>query len=121
MKLEAPYPGIQVSTTLPNPTFNDSRTLEVAVSKRTAVDGTRRTYVKRKGRIKLQFTLFLTQEKTFELQNFIDQFAESLILLTDHLGQAWVVQWTGPTELTIIWKTRDQRSEVPLEFQGTRL
>ena len=70
-QLQAPYPGLQTTSILPSPQFGDSESLRAEVSVKRAVDGTRYTYVKRKGGRKLQWTFQLTRNKALELRAFI--------------------------------------------------
>lgn len=63
--LQAPYPLLQTATLLPNPLFSDQEGLAVVVSRKTAMDGTRYTYVKRKDeRRKLKWSFRLSQQRT---------------------------------------------------------
>ena len=67
--LQAPYPMLQTTTILRNPTFSDSEGLMVSVTRKTAMDGTRYTYVKRKdSRRKLKWSFRLTRNKGLELR-----------------------------------------------------
>ena len=61
--LQAPYPGLQTTTVVPNPDFGDGENLAVEVSTKRAMDGTLFTYVKRKGRRRLQWTFSLTEQR----------------------------------------------------------
>ena len=64
--LQAPYPLLQTATLLPNPLFSDQEGLAVVVSRKTAMDHTRYTYVKRKDerrKLKWSFRPF-SQQRT---------------------------------------------------------
>ena len=66
--LQAPYPALQTTTILRDPKFSDSEGLMVSVARKTAMDGTRYTYVKRKDRRKLKWSFRLTRNKGLELR-----------------------------------------------------
>ncbi len=48
-QLSAPYPTLQTTTVLPSPQFGDGVALLDTVNRKLAMDGTRYTYVKRRG------------------------------------------------------------------------
>ena len=70
--LTAPYPLLQTTTLLPNPQLSDQEGLTATVTRKTAMDGTRYTYVKRKGdRRKLKWSFRLMRNKGLELRDFL--------------------------------------------------
>lgn len=125
--LEAPYPGIQTTTLLPNPVLGDSDNLLVAILTKRSMDGTLYTYVKKKdGRKRLVFNFQVTRMKGMEVKEFYRSYAASRIKITDHLGRIWVGSFmTSPLELEFTgpWKSkRYPRGEIislALEFEGT--
>ena len=90
LTLQAPYPLLQTTTLLPSPKFSDAEGLMVTVSRKLAMDGTRYTYVKNKGRRKLKWPLRLTRNKALELRAFITCYFAMKIKATDHRGRVWV-------------------------------
>lgn len=90
-QLQAPHPNLQTTTLLPNPEWGDGENLAVSVAVKRAMDGTVRTYVKRKdGRRRLRWTFRMTRNKALELRAFIQSYYASKIRVTDHNGRGWV-------------------------------
>ena len=94
-QLQAPWPGLQTTTVLPNPKFGDSESLRAEVCVKRAIDGTRYTFVKRKGGRKLQWTFRLTRNKALELRGFIQSYNASKIRVVDHAARIWVGNFTN--------------------------
>ena len=93
--LQAPYPLLQTTSILPDPQFSDSEGLAVTVTRKTAMDGTRFTYVKRKGRRKLKWSFKLTRNKALELRAFIQAYFAQPMRITDHNNRVWVGNLVG--------------------------
>jgi len=128
--LQAPYPGIQTSSVVPNPDFGDGENLVLEVIVKRAVDGTMFTYVKRKGRRKLQWTFSLTRNKGLELRAFVQAYFASKILVTDHNDRQWVGHFVNnPFEFetdrrsapAIAPMPRGERQRITIEFEGEEL
>lgn len=126
-KLEAPYPALQTITILPNPKFGDSENLKVEVITKRTMDGTRYTYVKRKGGRKLLWPFKLTRNKGLELRAFIQSYFASTIRVTDHNDRVWIGQFTiNPFEFdtpsragpAIAPMPRGESQTITLEFEG---
>ena len=127
-QLMAPYPLLQTTTILPSPQFSDSEQLMVSVTRKTAMDGTRFTYVKRKdNRRKLNWTFRLTRNKALELRAFIQSYFASKIKVIDHRGRTWVGNFTeNPFEFdtperaapAIRPMPRGETQVIGLEFEG---
>ena len=125
--LQAPWPGLQTTTVLPSPRFGDSEALRVEVVVKRAIDGTRYTYVKRKGGRKLQWTFRLTRNKALELRAFLQSYFASKIRATDHAGRVWVGHFmnnpfefdtTGRAAPAIAPMPRGEWQNITLEFEG---
>lgn len=126
--LQAPHPLLQTTSLLPNPTFSDQEGLMVSVTRKTAMDGTRYTYVKRKGdRRKLKWTFRLTRNKGLELRAFIQSYFASAIKVTDHRNRVWVGYLTNnPFEFdtperaapAISPMPRGETQAIEIEFEG---
>lgn len=126
--LSAPYPLLQTTTLLPNPQFGDSEQLMVSVSRRTAMDGTRYTYVKRKdSRRRLLWTFRLTRNKALELRAFLFAYFASKIKVVDHNNRVWIGNFTNnPFEFdtpernspAIRPMPRGESQVIELEFEG---
>ena len=128
--LQAPYPGLQTTTVMPSPEFGDSENLVNEVSARRAMDGTLYTYVKRKGRRRLQWSFRLSRNKGLELRAFIQAYFASKIQVTDHNDRKWVGNFTNnPFEFdtdaraapAITPMPRGERQRITLEFEGEEI
>jgi len=127
-ELSAPYPLLQTTTLLPNPQFSDQEGLMAAVTRKTAMDGTRYTYVKRKdNRRKLEWSFRLTRNKALELRAFIYAYFASNVKGIDHNGRVWVGNFTNnPFEFdtpeqaapAISPMPRGETQTIELEFEG---
>ncbi len=123
----APHPGIETTSILPNPQFGDGENLKVSVTTKRTIDGTRYTYVKRKGGRKLQWTFKLTRNKGLELRAFIQSYFASLIKVTDHNARVWVGNFViNPFEFdtpsragpAIAPMPRGESQVITIEFEG---
>jgi hypothetical protein len=127
-RLESPYPARQTVAILPNPEFSDSEGLTDQITVKRAIDGTRYTYVKRRGgRRKLRWTFQLTRNKGLELRAFIQSYFASRIRLVDHHGRVWVGHFTNnPFEFETTARggpairpmPRGETQTITLEFEG---
>ncbi len=123
----APYPASQTMTVMPNPQFSDQETNLNTVSRRTAMDGTRYTYVKRRARRKLQWTFRLSRNKGLEVRAFFMSYFASQIKIVDHQNRTWVGYFTSnPFEFetqsraypTITPMPRGETVSIDIEFEG---
>ncbi len=127
-ELSAPHPLLQTTTLLPNPQFSDQENLMVSVTRKTAMDGTRYTYVKRKdNRRRLKWSFRLTRNKALELRAFVFAYFASKIKITDHKGRVWIGYFTNnPFEFdtsdraapAISPMPRGENVNIELEFEG---
>ena len=126
--LSAPYPLLQTTSLLPDPQFSDQEGLMAAVTRKTAIDGTQYTYVKRKdNRRKLKWTFRLSRNKALELRAFLTSYFASVIKVTDHNERIWVGYFTeNPFEFdttdrsgpAITPMPRGEAVSIELEFEG---
>lgn len=126
--IQAPHPSLQATTVLPNPEFSDSEALSDQVTVKRAINGTRYSYVKRRGgRRKLQWSFQLTRNKGLELRAFLQSYFASPIRLVDHHGRIWVGHFTNnPFEFegagragpAIHPMPRGENYTITLEFEG---
>jgi len=124
---QAPYPSLQTTTILPNPKFGDAESLRVSIVMKRTIDGTRYTYIKRRGGKKLQWTFRLTRNKSLELRAFIQSYFASTTIVTDHNDRKWIGNFTNnPFELStdsraapaIAPMPRGESVNITLEFEG---
>jgi hypothetical protein len=95
-QFSAPYPTLQTTSLLPSPEFSDGVAVLDSVARKTAMDGTTYTYVKRRsGRKKLTWQFKLTRNKALEFQAFIYAYFASQVLATDHFGRTWLGNFTS--------------------------
>ena len=126
--LAAPPPHLQTTTLLPNPQFSDQEGLTATLTRKLAMDGTRYTYVKRKGdRRKLKWTFRLMRNKGLELRAFLFAYFASPVRIVDHNGRVWVGNFTNnPFEFDTAQKAgpaippmpRGEAQMIELEFEG---
>lgn len=127
-QFQAPYPLLQTTTLLPNPQFSDQEGLTIVVTRKTAMDGTRYTYVKRKGdRRKLKWSFRLTRNKALELRAFTFAYFASQVKIIDHNDRIWIGNFTSnPFEFDTTDRSAPAISPMPrgetvnieIEFEG---
>jgi hypothetical protein len=127
-QLEAPYPSLQVTSLLPNPKFSDQEASLTSMMRKSAIDGTRYTYVKRKNnRRKLHWTFQVSRNKGLEIRDFINLYFASKIRITDHNSRIWIGNFiNNPFELvgdskaspTILPLPKGELMTLELEFEG---
>ena len=127
-EIAAPYPMLQTTTLLPDPQFSDQEGLAVTVSRKTAIDGTRYTYVKRKDdRRKLKWSFRLSRNKGLELRAFISSYFASKLKVIDHNRRIWVGNFTsnpfefdtsGRAAPAIVPMPRGEIVNIEIEFEG---
>ena len=77
-QLQAPHPLLQTTALLPDPQFSDQEAVLDTVTRKSAMDGTRYTYVKRRGgRRKLRWVFQLSRNKGLELRAFLQSYFAS--------------------------------------------
>lgn len=125
--LQAPLPSLQTAIVLPNPQFSDSENRMLVVTRKRAMDGTRYTYVKRKGETRLIWPFQLTRNKGLELRAFILAYFASTIRVEDHHGRVWTGRFlSNPFEFSTPEAARPAISPMPrgesqviqIEFEG---
>lgn len=123
----APYPTVQTTSVLPNPRLGDTENLRVAVSMKRTMDGTRYTYVKRKGGRRLQWTFKLTRNKGLEVRAFIQSYFASKVKVIDHNDRVWIGHFiNNPFEFdtpsraapAIAPMPRGENQVITIEFEG---
>ena len=116
--LQAPYDLIQTTLFLPSPTFGDTLGALLGVNRKVTVNNTRYTYVKRKNRLRLNYTFELPKMKYFEVKYFVEVYSISYLRLTNDKNEVWKVRFVSEP-FTFTTKTRDGRVETLLSFEGS--
>lgn len=125
--LQAPHPGLQTTTFLPNPQFSDTEALTASLSVKRSLDGTLFTYKKTKGgRRKLTWTFTLTRPKALELRAFLLSYYASTVKVVDHNDRTWLGNFTNnPFEFEsarraapAIGDLAPEACVITLEFEG---
>lgn len=125
--IEAPYPTLQTTTILPNPQFSDQEGLATSIVRKTAMNGTRYTYVKYRNRRRLRWTFQLSRNKGLELRAFLMSYFASKVRITDHRGRTWLGHFTSnPFEFETTRRAapaidpmpRGEIQVIELEFEG---
>ena len=127
-QLQAPHPLLQTTALLPDPQFSDQEAALDTVTRKSAMDGTRYTYVKRRGgRRKLRWVFQLSRNKGLELRAFLQSYFASAIRVLDHNGRTWVGNFTSnPFEFdttdmarpAIAPMPRGELQQIDIEFEG---
>ena len=123
--LQAPYPGLRVTTLLPNPLLGNSVSPAGSLDTKRAKDGTKYIYVKsRDQRRKYLWTFSLSKDKVFELQAFFDAFNSNDIKIIDHDGIQYVGNFTtNPFEFESVRRSIASPgdfsiNQIQIEFEG---
>jgi hypothetical protein len=94
--LQAPWPGLETTTVLPNPQFNDAQAGQQRLVVKRAMDGTRYTHVHTtESRYKLTYQFSISRMKALELRAFIQAYYQSQVRLTNHKSEVWRVLFTN--------------------------
>lgn len=124
IKLQAPYPGIEVTSILPSPEFSDTKGQKHALTIHRSMTGVTRTYVKSNSRFGLTLRFILTRAKSLEVRAFLEKYNSSHILLTTHQNEKWDMQLiNNPFEFGFSGRgfPTGDRVEITLEFEGTKV
>ncbi len=119
MILQAPYEQIQTTTYLPSPQLGDKVSPVAQVTRKVSMDNTKYTYVRRKGRRKLQLQFDLHRNKAFELQAFVAVYLTADIRLTFANGEVWKVKLTN-NPFEYITTSRGNYLTVELQLEGIK-
>jgi len=98
--LQGPYPAVNTTIVLPNPTFGDTKSNNIALAEKLGIDGTQFTYIKRPGLTTLSYAFTMDLIKSYELINFHAVYKDGRMLLTVD-DELWDVRClTNPLEFT---------------------
>lgn len=124
MRLEAPYPALELGVSLPSPQFSDVESRLPNILIKRSINGTRRTYVDPSVTFRLAFTFILRRHVALALREFIQEAFASKIKLTDHNDVQWVGYLTSnPFEATSAGAgfPVPEIDSIQLLFEGHRL
>lgn len=80
--IEAPFPTPEVTIVVPNPRFDNGKSLTSDITILYAMDGTEYSYVrKRGGKKKYLWTFNLSKDKSDELLNFLQEYGSDKVLI----------------------------------------
>lgn len=120
IQLMMTYSNPETVVILPNPDFDNTDALTSTVNIMQTYDGSIYVYKKTRDYEKLQWTFSLTPNKTEELKAAIDHYIGNYIKIIGMQGEVWQVLLSNDT-FTFTTKTRDNWTEVQLEFEGVRV
>ncbi len=93
--LKAPASSPETTTILPNPQVADVENSQKQLTMKRAMDDTTRTYVKRTPTRLLTYTFRLSRLKMIEMQEFVRSYHSSSILMENHKGETWTVNFVS--------------------------
>jgi hypothetical protein len=98
VKLKAPYPQVYVTSVLPDPTFDNSRSPDGRVFRKWSMLGRRITYRETSDTETLVLPFVLTSQKSLEVDAFVKAFQSAkwqVELPNLYGGSVWVCQLIG--------------------------
>lgn len=127
-KIQAPYPNHKVTTELPDPDFNDSRTPESTVQIKRTMTGRVITHPKTSTRQTLTLPIIMTRMKSLELEAFIQSYQAAHWHVTLYDGSQWDAQLVGQPVVRVATDRQGSRVdtgkemvEVTLRLSAVRL
>lgn len=94
-EIRAPWPGVKVTITLPNPLLQDGRATQSRVHIKRLKTGGRKTYALSSDRETLILPFLLTRMKSIELERFLTAYRSATWHLTLYDGSTWEVDLVG--------------------------
>lgn len=117
--IKGPIPGYNTAIVLPSPQFSDGERQRATLNLKTALDGTKYTYVKKTGRRVLSYSFETNRAKAEEMKRFLQAYGTKQMLITDHKDQHWQV-WLTTNPFEMDFTGPDERTRFQLEFSGVR-
>jgi len=128
--MQAPMPTVKTTSVLPNPEFSNSENAMVELlggQPARSIDGTVRTYIKRKKRRRFVWSFVTTRNKAIEVREFVRSYHASKIRVEDHEGR--IVEgyiMNNPLEINMARRAGPARQDLPrgesceisIEFEG---
>lgn len=93
--LRAPAASPETTSILPNPQLADVENSQKQLFFKRAMDGTKRTYVRKTENRLLTYTFRLQRAKMLEVEEFVRSYHSQSILMTNHKGESWTVSFTS--------------------------
>ncbi len=98
----APAASPETTSILPNPQLADVENSQKQLFIKRAMDGTKRTYVRKTANRLLTYTFRLQRGKLLEVEEFVRAYHSQSILMTNHKGESWTVSFvSNPFEFGI--------------------
>ncbi len=117
--IKAPAATPETTTILPNPELADVENSQKSLFIKRAMDGTKRTYVRRNPNRLLTYTFRLQRLKMLELEEFVRSYHSQSILMENHKGESWTVVFvSNPFEFGIDRRGND--GVITLNLEGIK-
>lgn len=87
--LRAPWPNYKVTSILPNPQFDDARSVESTITIKRTMTGKKYTYIQPSERYTLTLPFQLTRMKSLELEAFLKVYQAAPIFMELYDGSQW--------------------------------
>ncbi len=117
--LQAPANTPETTTILPSPELADVENSQKGLTIKRAMDGTKRTYVKRSANRLLTYTFRLQRLKMLELEEFVRAYHSQPIFMTNHKDEQWTVRFvSNPFEFGIDRRGND--GVITLNLEGIK-
>ena len=114
--IKAPANSPETTTILPNPELADVENSQKSLFFKKAMDGTKRTYVRKTSNRLLTYTFRLQRAKILELEEFFRSYHSQTILMDNHKGESWTVSFvSNPFEFGIDRRGNDGVITINLE------
>ncbi len=117
--MQAPANSPETTSIFPNPELADVENSQKGLFLKRAMDGTKRTYVRRTPNRLLTYTFRLQRAKMLELEEFVRAYHSQTILMLNHKGESWTVVFvSNPFEFGIDRRGND--GVITLNLEGIK-
>ena len=117
--IKAPAAAPETTTILPNPQLADVENSQKSLFIKRAMDGTKRTYIRKTPNRLLTYTFRLQRAKILELEEFVRSYHSQSILMENHKGESWTVVFvSNPFEFGIDRRGND--GVITLNLEGIK-
>lgn len=117
--LQAPANSPETTTILPSPELADVENSQKSLTIKRAMNGEKRTYVRRSPNRLLTYTFRLQRLKLLELEEFVRSYHSESILMINHKDELWTVRFvSNPFEFGIDRRGND--GVITLNLEGIK-